>query len=145
MSSISRTVTVAGLLSILLASSLPAQAADPITIRISMPTLTCNKGVLEPNECILNGTLRARGPESLNGPVRYYCDLKYTYVAAGNAQQAIRFSGRTLFHGEVQLKEGRATEELSRPLTLKLSNQPRQVEVADIGCEQELGRPVPAP
>ena len=145
MSSICRTITITGLLSTLLVSALPAHAADPVTIRVAMPTLVCNTGVLEHNECILNGTLRVRGPESLNGPVRYYCDLKYTYVAAGNAQQAIRFSGRTLFHGEVQLKEGRATEELSRPLALKLSNQPRQVEVADIGCEQELGRPVPAP
>lgn len=145
MNSICKTFTAAGLLGTLLVSAQPAQAADPVTIRITMPTLTCNKGVLEPNECILNGTLRVRGPENLNGPLRYYCDLKYTYVAAGNAQQAIRFSGRTLFHGEVQLNEGRATEELTRPLTLKLSNQPRQVEVADIGCEQELGRPIPTP
>ncbi len=145
MSSTCRTFTVVGLLSTLLVSALPAHAADPVTIRVAMPTLTCNKGVLEHNECILNGTLRVRGPESLNGPLRYYCDMKYTYVAAGNAQQAIRFSGRTLFHGEVQLKEGRVTEELSRPLPLKLSNQPRQVEVADIGCELESGHAAPPP
>lgn len=113
------------------------RAEEPVTIRVNMPTLTCNKGVLEPNECILNGTMRVRGPETLNGPIRYYCDMRYTYIAAGNESQAIRFSGRVLYHREITLVKGRAQQELTEPLTLQLTSQARQVEVAEIGCERE--------
>lgn len=92
---------------------------------------------MEPNECILNGTMQLRGAERLNGPVRYFCGIRYSYVAAGSANQAIRFTGRVMFHGEEKLVKGRARLELAEKLTLKLSNQARQVEVAEIGCEQK--------
>jgi hypothetical protein len=115
----------------------PLWAAESVNIQVSMPTLTCGKGDLAPEECILNGTMRLRGAETLNGPVRYYCDIRYTYVAAGNESQAIRFNGRIIYHGEATLTKGRAQQELAAPLTLKLSNQARQIEVAEIGCERE--------
>lgn len=102
-----------------------------------MPSLTCGKDGLEPHECILNGTMRLRGADNLNGPIRYYCDVRYNYVAAGNESQAIRFNGRTLFHGEETLVQGRAKRELAEKLILKLSSNARQIEVAEIGCERE--------
>jgi hypothetical protein len=102
-----------------------------------MPSLTCGKDGAEQNECILNGTIRLRGADSMNGPVRYYCDLRYSYVAAGNESQAIRFNGRVLFRGEEKLVQGRAKRELVEKLTLKLSSNARQIEVAEIGCERE--------
>ena len=115
----------------------PLNAAEPVSIQVAMPSLTCGKDGMEPNECILNGTMRLRGADNLNGPVRYYCDVRYSYVAAGNESQAIRFSGRVLFHGEEKLVQGRARRELAEKLTLKLSSQARQIEVAEIGCERE--------
>lgn len=102
-----------------------------------MPTLTCGKDGLEQNECILNGIIRLRGADNLNSPVRYYCDVRYSYVAAGNESQAIRFNGRVLFHGEEKLVQGRAKRGLAEKLTLKLSSNARQIEVAEIGCERE--------
>jgi len=126
------------LISLLSAATVTACLADePVSVRVSMPTLVCNKGVLEPNECILSGTMRVRGPETFSGPVRYYCDLRYGYIAAGNENQAIRFTGRTIFHDEVKLDKGRARLELARQLTLQLSEQARQVEVTDLSCEKE--------
>jgi hypothetical protein len=112
-------------------------AAEPVSIQVAMPSITCGKDGLEPNECILNGTMRLRGADNLNGPVRYYCDVRYSYVAAGNESQAIRFNGRVLFHGEEKLVQGRAKRELAEKLTLKLSSNARQIEVAEIGCERE--------
>ena len=112
-------------------------AAEPVSIQVAMPALTCGKDGLEQNECILNGTMRLRGADNLNGPVRYYCDVRYSYVAAGNESQAIRFNGRVLFHGEEKLIQGRAKRELAEKLTLKLSSSARQIEVAEIGCERE--------
>jgi len=85
-----------------------AVALDQITINVLMPDLTCGKGEQLPNECTLSGRLSARGPQSLNGPVNYYCDLRYTYVAAGSQQQEIRFNGRVIHHGEITLVNGRA-------------------------------------
>lgn len=122
---------------LLLLSAVPALALEPISIQIAMPTLTCGKEGLEQNECILNGTMRLRGADNLNGPVRYYCDVRYSYVAAGNESQAIRFNGRVLFHGEEKLVQGRARRDLAEKLTLKLSSNARQIEVSEIGCERE--------
>ena len=132
---ITRYAVTAGALLIISAS--PLLAAEPVSIQVAMPTLTCGKDGLEQNECILNGTMRLRGADSLNGPVRYYCDIRYSYVAAGNESQAIRFNGRVLFRGEEKLVQGRAKRELVEKLTLKLSSQARQIEVAEIGCERE--------
>lgn len=130
-----RQLACACLLSV--ATATVCQADEAVSIRVSMPTLTCNKGVLEPNECVLSGTMRVRGPETLSGPVRYYCDLRYSYIAAGNEQQAIRFTGRTIFHDEVKLDKGKARLELARQLTLQLNTQARQIEVSDLSCEKE--------
>lgn len=136
-----RQMVIGGLISGLLGAGSTAPAAEPLSIRIAMPALVCNKGVLEPNECILNGILRARGPESLNGPQPFYCDLRYSYVAAGSEQQAIRFIDRTLFHGSVALRQGRGTQDMTQPLTLKLSGQARQIEVLELSCEPEQKKP----
>ena len=132
---ISRHAVTAVVLLILTATT--AAAIEPVSIQVAMPTLTCGKDGLEPNECILNGTIRLRGADNLNGPVRYYCDVRYSYVAAGNESQAIRFNGRVLFHGEEKLVQGRAKRDLAEKLTLKLSSNARQIEVAEIGCERE--------
>ena len=127
----------AGLTTVLTLAAGPLIAAEPVSIQVAMPSLVCGKGILEPNECVLSGTIRARGPETMNGPLRYYCDIKYTYVAAGSENQAIRFNGRVLHHGELTLEKGRAQRELAEQLTLKLSSHARQIEVAEIGCERE--------
>lgn len=121
----------------LLFSTTVCLAEEPVSIRVNMPTLVCNKGVLEPNECVLSGTMRVRGPESLSGPIRYYCDLRYSYIAAGNENQAIRFTGRTIFHDEITVDKGRARLELTKQLTLQLTSQAKQIEVTDLGCERE--------
>lgn len=131
----SQLAAVFGLLLALTAS--PLIAAEPVSIQVAMPSLTCGKDGLEPNECILNGMMRLRGAESLNGPLRYFCDVRYSYIAAGNESQAIRFTGRVLFHGEEKLVQGRAKRELAEKLTLKLSSNARQIEVSEIGCERE--------
>ena len=115
----------------------PLIAAEPLSIQVTMPALACGKDGLEPNECILHGTLKLRGAETLNGSVRYYCDIRYSYVAAENANQAIKFNGRIIHHGEASAVLGRAQKELAEPLTLKLSSHARQIEIAEIGCEQE--------
>jgi hypothetical protein len=128
---------VTGLGFLLTLVSTPLLAAEPVSIQVSMPTLTCGKGELAPDECILNGTMRLRGAENLNGPIRYYCDVRYSYVAAGNESQAIRFNGRVIHHGEATLIQGRAQKELMEKLTIKLSSHARQIEVAEIGCERE--------
>ena len=122
---------------LLLLSAAPVLAIEPVSIQVAMPTLTCGKDGLEQNECILNGIMRLRGADNLNGPVRYYCDIRYSYVAAGNESQAIRFNGGVLFRGEEKLVQGRARRELAEKLTLKLSSQARQIEVAEISCERE--------
>lgn len=132
---ITRLTTALGIF--LALSATPLLAAEPVSIQVSMPSLTCGKDGLAPEECILNGTMRLRAAETLNGPVRYYCDVRYTYVAAGNESQAIRFNGRIIHHGEATLTNGRAQKELAAPLTLKLSERARQIEVAEIGCERE--------
>ncbi len=135
---ITRIIPVAaGLIMTLTLAASPLLAAEPVSIQVSMPSLTCNKEGMEPNGCILSGTLRARGPETLNGPLRYYCDIKYTYIAAGSESQAIRFNGRALHHGELTLVNGKANRELAEQLILKLSSHARQVEIAEIGCERE--------
>jgi len=132
---ITRYAVTAGALLILSAAT--GLAAEPVSIQVAMPSLTCGKDGAEFNECILNGTMRLRGADSLNGPLQYYCDVRYSYVAAGNESQAIRFNGRVLFHGEEKLVQGRAKRELAEKLTLKLSSNARQIEVAEIGCERE--------
>ena len=129
--------TAAAVSILLTLSASPLLATEPVSIQVAMPSLTCGKDGVEPNECILNGTMRLRGADNLNGPVRYYCDVRYSYVAAGNESQAIRFNGRVLFHGEEKLVQGRAKRELAEKLTLKLSSNARQIEVAEIGCERE--------
>lgn len=129
--------TAAGFVMSLTLAASPLLAAEPVSIQVSMPSLACGKGTQEPNECILSGTLRARGAETLNGPLRFYCDIRYTYVAAGSENQAIRFNGRILHHGELTLKQGKTQQELAEQLTLKLSSHARLVEVAEIGCERE--------
>lgn len=128
-------ITILGI--ILTLSASPLLAIEPISIQVAMPALTCGKDGLEQNECILNGTMRLRGSDNLNGPIRYYCDVRYSYVAAGNESQAIRFNGRVLFHGEEKLVQGRAKSELAKKLMLNLSSNARQIEVAEIGCERE--------
>lgn len=114
-----------------------AGANEQLNINILMPTLTCGQGVLEPDQCILSGRLMATGSATINGTVRFYCNLRYQYVAAGSEQQAIRFTNRALFHGEVEMQNGRGRKELNEQLTLKLSSRPRQVEVLEVGCEKE--------
>ncbi len=131
------TQLAAGFGALLSFSVSPLYAAEQVFIQVAMPTLTCGKAGAEPNDCVLSGTLRARGPENLNGPLRYYCDIKYSYVAADNENQAIRFNGRILHHGELTLSKGRAQRELAEPLTLKLSSRAHRVEIAEIGCERE--------
>ncbi len=115
----------------------PSFANEQISIQVSMPSLVCGKGVLEHDQCILSGTMRLRGPENINGPIRYFCTMRYSYVAAGSENQAIRFNGRVIFHGESILEKGQARRELSEQLTLKLTKKARQVEVDEIGCEPE--------
>lgn len=132
-----RILQISAVFSVFLTLSAPLLAAEPVSIQVGMPSLTCGKDGVELNECILNGTIRLRGADDLNGPVRYYCDVRYSYVAAGNESQAIRFNGRVLFHGEEKLVQGRAKRELAEKLTLKLSSSARQIEVAEIGCERE--------
>lgn len=126
------------LLIILFASILLApvgvQATDQITINVAMPDLTCGKGEQLPNECILSGRMSVRGPETLSGTVKYYCDLRYSYVAAGSEQQEIRFNGRVLHHGEVTLTRGRAKTMLETPITITLSEKARRIELADLAC-----------
>ncbi len=125
------------LASAVILTATPLLASDQLNIQVSMPTLNCGKGLLEPNECILGGTMKARGSESLNGSVRYYCDIRYTYIAAGSENQAIRFNGRVVHHGEITLVNGRAQKELIEKLTLKLTSHAKQIEVSEIGCEKE--------
>lgn len=120
-----------------LSTSSPLLAADPVNIQISMPSLSCGKGGMAPDECILNGTMRLRGAETLNGPIRYFCSIRYNFIAAGNEKQAIRFSERVIYHGEAKLEKGRGRKELAEPLTLKLSQQARQIEITEIDCERE--------
>lgn len=122
------------LVSIVLLAPVVVQATDQITINVAMPDLTCGKGEQLPNECILSGRLSARGPETVNGVVKYYCDLRYTYVAAGNEQQEIRFNGRVLHHGEITLTQGRARTILETPITITLSEKARRIELAELAC-----------
>lgn len=114
-----------------------AVALDQITINVLMPDLTCGKGEQLPNECTLSGRLSARGPQSLNKPVNYYCDLRYTYVAAGSQQQEIRFNGRVIHHGEITLTGGRAQQSLETPVTITLSQKASRIELAEIACYPE--------
>lgn len=114
-----------------------AVALDQITINVLMPDLTCGKGEQLPNECTLSGRLSARGPQSLNGPVNYYCDLRYTYVAAGSQQQEIRFNGRVIHHGEITLVNGRARQPLETPVTITLSQKASRIELTEIACYPE--------
>lgn len=114
-----------------------ASALDPINVNLIMPDLTCGKGEQQPNECILSGRIAVRGPQTMNGPFKYYCDLRYTYVAAGSEQQEIRFNGRVLHHGEVTLTNGRARVVLETPVTITLSQKARRIELAEIACYAE--------
>lgn len=132
---LSRIAAAVGLL--LTLGGTPLQAAEPVSIQVKMPLLTCNKGILEHNECILTGTMRARGPETLNGPLRYYCVIRYAYVAAGNESQAIRFNGQLVHHGELTMVQGKGNKELSEQLVLSLSSRASQMDITDIGCERE--------
>lgn len=115
----------------------PLWAAEQVSIQVKMPALVCNKGVLEHNECILSGTMQTRGPEILNGPLRYYCVIRYSYVAAGSESQAIRFNGQVLHHGELTMVKGKGNKELAEQVVLKLSRHARQIEISEMGCERE--------
>ncbi len=110
-------------------------AAPQAYIQVNMPTLICNKGLLEQNECILSGIIRVNGPAELNGPLKYFCNIRYSYVAASSSSQSIRFTGHAIYHSEVIVENGRAMYELTEKVELKLSENPRQVDVTEIGCE----------
>lgn len=112
-----------------------ADAAPQVYVQVNMPTLTCNKGLLEQNECILSGIIRVNGPADLDGPLKYFCDIRYSYVAAGSSNQSIRFNGRAIHHSEIVVENGKARLELAEKVALKLSENPRQVDVVEIGCE----------
>lgn len=131
-----RYLLLALLLSIL---SVPgsAQALDQVNFNVVMPDLTCGKGEQLPNECTVSGRMSARGPQTLNGPVRYYCDIRYTYVAAGSENQEIRFNGRVMLHSELTVTNGRGSQMLEAPVTINLSQKARRIELAEISCYQE--------
>lgn len=112
-----------------------ADAASQVYVQVNMPTLVCNKGLLEQNECILSGIIRVNGPAELNGPLKYFCDIRYSYVAAGSSSQSIRFNGRAIHHSEVVVENGKTRQDLTEKVELKLSENPRQVDVLEIGCE----------
>lgn len=128
------------LLIIIIALSLApaaASALEPINVNVVMPDLTCGKGDQLPNECTLSGRLSARGPQTMNGPYKYYCDLRYSYMAAGSEQQEIRFSGRLLHHGEITLVNGRARMPLEVPVTITLSQKAQRIELTELACYPE--------
>lgn len=114
-----------------------ATALDQISLNLLMPDLTCGKGEQLPNECTLSGRLSARGPQSLQGPLKYYCDLRYNFIAAGSEQQAIRFNGRVIHHGEITLVNGRARQPLETPVTITLSQKASRIELTEIACYPE--------
>ena len=114
-----------------------ASALDQISINVALPNLTCGKDNQQPNECTLSGIVAARGPNTLNGPIKYHCDIRYTFVAAGSDQQEIRFPGRTLHHGELVMTNGRARVPLEVPVTITLSPEARRVELAELACYQD--------
>ena len=122
------------LLTVLLLFPVSASALDQTTINVTMPDLTCGKGEQQPNECTLSGRLTARGPQSLKGLFKYYCDLRYSYVAAGSEYQEIRFTGRLLHRGEITLSNGRARTVLEVPVTINLPQKAQRVELAEISC-----------
>lgn len=120
----------------ILSASETVHALDQVNFNVVMPDLTCGKGEQLPNECIVSGRMSARGPQTLNGPVTYYCDIRYTYVAAGSESQEIRFNGRVMLHGELTVTNGRGSQMLEAPVTISLSQKARRIELAEIGCYQ---------
>lgn len=113
----------------------PAGAA-PVTINVAIPAITCTSHE-DSHTCILSGELMARGPENLTKPVKYYCDIRYRYVAAGNETSSIRFDGRLIRHAEVTLTNGRLRQSLSEPVQLNLPKKAKNVSLTSIACEVE--------
>lgn len=125
------------ILAVILTLPAVASAWDQISINVALPNLICGKDNQPQNECTLSGILVAHGPRTLTGPVKYHCDIRYTFVAAGSEQQEIRFPGRALHHGELVLTNGRARISLEVPVTLTLSPEAHQIELADLACYQD--------
>ncbi len=124
----------AGLL-IAAAIAIPAIAvADEVNFNVAIPSLTCPGNVETPNECTLTGEMMARGPENLVKPVKYYCEVLYTYIAAETSQSAIRFNGRLIHRGEITLKNGKARKSLSEAVTLDLPRKAQKIDLSSIAC-----------
>ncbi len=70
----------------------PGQDSDQlqkkIRIQAVLPSLHCGTQGHLPNECLLGGILRVRGPSDMNGLVRYRCIVNYKFVPgkAGGVQ-----------------------------------------------------------
>ncbi len=111
-------------------------AADEVNFNVAMPSLLC-VNTEAPNECTLTGEMMARGPAGLVKPIKYYCEVTYTYVAAESAQNEIRFSKRFINHGEITLKNGRGRKSLSETVTLDLPNKARKIDLSTISCYVE--------
>lgn len=111
-------------------------ASVPVTVSIAIPAITCTSHE-DTHDCILSGELMARGPENLTKPVKYYCDIRYRYVAAGNDTNSIRFDGRLIRHAEVTLINGRLRRSISEPVQLNLPKKAKNVSLTSIACEME--------
>ena len=129
-----RVVTI--VLAALLAALVCTAAAEDLNFNVAMPSLDCGK-TDTPNECLLTGEMMVRGPSNLVKPVKYYCDIRYNYAAAGSEQQEIRFKGRLLHRGEITLKNGKARKSLSETVTLELSKRASKVELESVSCYSE--------
>lgn len=114
-------------------------AADEVNFNVAMPSLQCTNPA-QFNECILTGELMARGPETLVKPVKYYCEVHYSYVAAESAQQEIRFSKRLIIRDEITLKGGKARKSLSEAVMLDLPKKARRVDLANMNCYIEISK-----
>lgn len=116
----------------LLLSNLSLAYADTVNINVAMPSLSCSKA--EPPECTLSGEMIARGPAEMTKPIKFHCDIKYSFVAAGSEQQEIRFNSRVIHHSELTLKNGRLRKSLNEPVNITLSKTPRSIEISTIYC-----------
>lgn len=125
------------LLCLLLLAPSSVLGFDQLNFNLVMPELSCGKGEQQPHECTLSGRFAVRGPNELTGAVRYYCDIRYSYVAAGSESQEIRFTGRTIYHGEVQVTNGRARLQLEVPLSVSVPQKARKIELAEVACYQD--------
>lgn len=110
--------------------------AAQATVNIAVPAITCVNQE-ESHECDLSGELMVRGPESLAGPIKYYCDVRYRYIAAGNDTGSIRFDGRMIKRGEVNLTNGRTRQSLSEPIQLNLPKKAKNVTLTSVACDVE--------